>query len=317
MRSLALDLFFVAAFCLPAFGQLQAIFARRGNWEAFVPQQPALVILTIWPLTLSAVLALAGPDWFLRRTSDDRRQPMPLAILLWAIVPVALAWLATATETARLLFPRYVIVSAPAATLLGVMCLRLAPWRSLQIILGLGIALYAVRSSGIVEQLRTDGRLIADRADDWRSAIAWFNEQPGHEKHPVLVRSWLIEADGLRQPHARELEDYCLYPVTSLYPIDADRQRLIPLPRTSAGKLPAEVRERIRAAGGAWLVLGGRAEAADSIVRDLLANLSGGPSRLRTQDSSRHEEGPWWIHEDRAFGAVRLLAIRRYAPTEP
>jgi hypothetical protein len=231
----------------------------------------------------------------------------PLVVLLWAIVPVAIAWLLTATDVARVLFPRYVIVSAPAATLLAVLCLRMVPSRSLQIVLGLGLAAFALRSSHIVEQYQLDRRYIADRRDDWRGAIAFFNQQAGHDQHPVLVRSWLIEADGLATSHSRELADYCLYPVTSIYSLDAERNRLIPLPRTSSGKLDAETIEQIRHSGGAWLILGGRPAVADTIEREIVGRVQGSKFKVRSPE--------WAVAERRSFGNVRVLLIRP-GPTE-
>lgn len=326
--SLSFDLFLTLAFCLPVLGHLQTIFSRRANWAQFVPQQPVSAILTTWPASLAGLLVLI--DWLVRRGRRFRRldgtsaansssQAPPgsvgpteptLAVLLWAIVPVALAWLATATDVARLLFPRYVIVSAPAATLLAVMAIRLAPWRSLQIVLGLGIALFALRTSGIVEQFQRDSQIIADRPDDWRSAVAYFNAQPGHDKHPVLVRTWLIEADGLRDEHDRALADYCLYPVTSLYPIDAQRERLIALPRTRSGHLAQDVREQIRASGGAWLVLGGRPEVADSIEANIVRGLGARGSGARGQRSEVRGQKAWRVAQSASFGNVRVVLIR-------
>ena len=291
-RAIVLDLFFIAAFCLPAYGHLQTIFSRRTNWAAFVPQQPATAILTIWPAGLAAVIAIVNIDWFVRRASAGDNEKPPLAVLLWAIVPVALAWLATATDTARLLFPRYVIVSAPAATLLAVMCLRLLPGRSLPVIVGLGIGIFALRTSGMVEQFQADGRFIADRRGDWRAAMHHFNEQPGHRSYPVLVHTGLIESDALRTSRDRRLAGYCLFPVTSLYPIDASRDRLIPLPRTGPSRLTPEARLRIETAGGAWIIAVG-----------------GESSGFRVQGSG--SDAAWRMVHERSFGSIHVLALRR------
>jgi hypothetical protein len=227
----------------------------------------------------------------------------PLVVLVWALVPVAVAWLLTATDVARVLFPRYVITSAPAATLLAVLCLRMVPSRSLQVVLGLGLAAFALRSSHVIEQYQLDRRFIADRPDNWRGAIAYFNEQAG-DQHPVLVRTWLIEADGLATSHSRELADYCLYPVTSIYPLAADRRRLVPLPRTQSGKLDAATVERIRASGGAWLILGGRAEVTDHVATEIMQGVQS--SKFKVQGSRTL----WEIAEQQSFGNVRVVLIR-------
>jgi hypothetical protein len=297
-RFLALDLFLLLAFCLPAFGHLQGMFARRGNWSVFVPQQPATAILTLWPASFAAAIVLPNVDWFIRRSAAPKRELAPLAVLLWALVPVSLAWLATATDTARLLFPRYVVASAPAATLLAVMCLRLLPWKSLQVVVGIGIALFALRTSGVIEQFHVDGRFIADRRGDWRAAIRHFNEQPGHDSYPVLVHTGLIESDALRSSHDRRLADYCLFPVTSLYPIDAERDRLIPLPRTNAGRLEPAVRQRIETSGGAWLIASGKQ---GSGFRK--------GSGFRVQGSGQDTQ--WHVASARSFGTLHVIELRR------
>jgi hypothetical protein len=306
-RSLALDLFLMAAFCLPALGHLQEVFARRGNWTAFVHKQPAVAIVTFWPGSLAAALVLVNADWFTRRAVD--RQPLAaIAMLCWLLVPVSLAWLATASGLAPLLHWRYVAVTAPAATLLAALCVRLAPWKSLQIVLGLGIAAFALRSSYMAEQFRQDGRFLADRQSDWRAAIAHFNDQPEHDRHPVLVATALIEADALRTSPDRRLADYCLFPVTSLYPIDAERERLIPLPRTTAGRLDADVSQRIRESGGAWLIIGRGTDAAARIERDVLASL---------ESSGKRENPTWQIESHVPFGSVHVIFLRRGSSPTP
>jgi mannosyltransferase len=313
-KSLTLDLFFIAAFCVPALGNLQAIYGRRTNWAAFVTQQPATEILDIWPAGWAALLALIFADRLviprkaggsLRSTPATPASELPpLAVLLWLLVPLAIAWFLTATDTARLLFRRYVVVSASAATLLTVLCLRMVPFRSLQVVLGIGIAAFGLRSSFLVEQYRLDRRFIADRPDDWRGAIAHFNAAPNHDRYPVLVRSWLIEADGLHSAPSRELVDYCLYPVHSLYAIDAARSRLIPLPRSNAGQIDADTVRQIREAGGAWLILGGRAELADRIERELVARVAGRPPNVARQQRT------WSLADRRQFGNVRIALLR-------
>jgi mannosyltransferase len=330
-KSLTLDLFFIVAFCLPAIGNLLQIYGRRTNWEAFVGQKPVTEVLNLWPAAWGAVLAILWADSFVRINEDGTqagRESMvatsmplakstspltpdpelpPLVVLLWELVPVGLAWLLTATDVARVLFPRYVIASAPAATLLAVLCLRMVPSRSLQAVLAIGLAAFALRSSHVIDQYQLHGRFIGDRRDDWRGAITFFSEHAEHDQYPVLVRSWLIEADGLATSHTPELAEYCLYPVTSIYPLAANRDRLVPLPRTGGGKLDAETIEQIRTSGGAWLILGGRPEITDNIAAEIL---------LRVQGSKFKERNPeWTIAERRSFGDVRVFLVRPL-PTE-
>jgi hypothetical protein len=232
--------------------------------------------------------------------------------LCWLLVPVSLAWLATETDAARVFFPRYLIVSAPAAFVLTAMCVRLAPGQWAQVALGIVLALAALGTSRSVEQFALDGRLLADRSDDWRSAITFFNKQSERGRYPVLVRSWLIEADGLRQPHDPYLVAYCLYPVTGLYPIDAHTDRLVPLPRTDSGRMEPALLDRLRSSGGVWLILGGSPEVTARIERDLMRIL---PTQDSSQESQRSQvggqQGDWHIAVRRTFGNVQVLLIQR------
>jgi hypothetical protein len=150
-----------------------------------------------------------------------------------------------------------------------------------------------MRTGGLIEQFQQDGRFIADRRGDWRGAIAHFNAQPEHDRYPVLVHTRLIESDALRDKHDRRLEEYCLFPVTSLYPIDAARERLVPLPRTTPGRLEPAVRQRIEDNGGAWVIVSGQG------------------SEFRVQGSGQDTRSRWRIVYERSFGTVHVIQLRR------
>jgi hypothetical protein len=117
----------------------------------------------------------------------------------------------------------------------------------------------------------------------------------------VLVASGLIEADSLREPHGELLEDYCLLPVTSLYPLDADRSDMFPLPMQEPGRLEQVVEMLLIHRGGAWLIVRGDRQAGQRVAARIRANLqrSSGP-----ETSSR-----WRVQEARSFGLVQVLLL--------
>lgn len=318
---LALDLFFLATLAAPAAWNVLAIAERRGNWQAFVAQQPAFEVLRLLPWTGAILFVLVDPDAFLRtatRSGQEGKHLAPrdalisrsemftmaelplLLVLCWLLIPLGIAWTLTEADAARLFFPRYLVLSAPAAILLGALCTRLPPLPQARIALGIALVAYAVWSSGIIPQVRAGNRPIAQRREDWRSAVAWLNKQLDERPYPLLVRSGLIEADALRGPHDPLLEEYCLLPVASLYRVQADRGELLPLPYRDAGRLEPDVREAARRSGGAWIVIRGSQRLAENIERRIVRSLS-----------PAGEGQAWQITRQRSFGNVQVALIVR------
>ncbi|HEX5103616.1 MAG TPA: hypothetical protein VFV87_07395, partial [Pirellulaceae bacterium] len=282
---------------------------RRENWHEFVPHQPALEMLRLLPWSAAVVFVLADPDGWLRGASsrpedagvtNERRL---LLALVWLLVPLAAAWLLTETDVARLFHLRYLAVSAPAAILIVATLVRLPPLPTSRVVLAIGIVAYALWSSEIVQQVRYDGRAIADRREDWRSAVGWLNKRISDDPAPILVRSGLIEADALRSEHDRRFADYCLLPVVSLYRLGADRADLHPLPYHNAGRLQPDVQRELLRRGGGWLVIRGSERLSASIEQRIIRSLAATDKR------------PWRVAERRSFGNVQVcrLSLRERA----
>jgi hypothetical protein len=122
----------------------------------------------------------------------------------------------------------------------------------------------------------------------------------------VFAAPFPIEADGLRQPHDELLEDYCLLPVTSLYPLAADRADLFPLPMHEPGKLE-QVREMLIVhRGGAWLIVRGDQQAGQRVAERIRANLE--------RSSAAGTSGKWRTKEARSFGRVQVLLLAADQP---
>ena len=307
--ALVADLFYVAVLAAPAAWNVAAIASRRENWKTFVHQQPAYEMLRLLPWTVVAIFVLVDPDAFLRSASrpkinsgmartDEIPEVRLLLVLCWSLVPVALAWLSTATDFARIFHVRYLALSMPGAMLLAALYVRMPPWPGTRLVLGLAFVGYGVWTSAIVPQLRYDGRAIAHRDEDWRSAVAWLNERLPQQPLPVLVSSGLIEADALRGEHDPLLDDYCLLPVTALYRLQGERDDLVPLPSTDPGAVNREVALRVGRQSGAWLIIRGTERHAASTQRQIVA-------KLTALDSSPGQYN-WRVIETHSFGDVHV-----------
>jgi mannosyltransferase len=298
--------------CLPAIPHLAAIYERRQNWEGFIGVQPAWAIVTLLPWSWGGVVVAAALGWLrLQRqagnSSSDGPQIAPLAAaLIWLFVPVSLAWLATAADVARLFFARYLIASAPAALLLVAACLAFVRQNVGRDVLAVALCAYALWSSQVIDQFRFDGRFIGDRREDWRGATSWLNARYRQDPLPVLVRSGLIEADGLRLPNSDPLlADYCLLPVTSLYRLDVPREDLIPLPIANVGQVADGDRSALEFRGGAWLIVRGSPERLARVL-DEFAQEGLAPATSSHEDSSPSR---------RSFGNVHIILLTSTSET--
>jgi hypothetical protein len=231
-----------------------------------------------------------------------------LLALCWLFVPLLVAWILTVTDVARLFFERYLISSAAAAFVLAGICIRLAPTKLGRWCIAIALVAAAIATSGIVEQLRYDGRVHALRREDWRGAIAYLNVQLDKQPLPVLVRSGLIEADALATNDNPQFRAYCLYPVTSLYPLKAPARDLIPLPTHRAGSLSPAVQQTVRQHRGAWLILRTDKTSAARISRELKNSLVGAERQVDISDG-RWFGGVWVGHLEVAPSAPRMLLL--------
>ena len=276
--SCLLDGFILVLFCLPAVGNIASIFDRRTNWAAFIPLESLDALFDWWPPAVGvgfiAAAALTDRSPARRAPADTPGDPNNTAFLAlvscWLLVPTLCAWMATRFDVARLFFPRYLMVAQPAALAAAALCPDLAPWRRSKIALSLLIVSAALATGGVADRLIHEGRVSAPRGEDWRGAVGWLNEQPEKTQFPVLVYSGLIEANALREPHDPLLEDYCLLPVASLYPLDLEPADMIPLPVHEPGRLDQTAELLVVHRGGAWLIVRGGREAGQKIATEII-----------------------------------------------
>jgi mannosyltransferase len=299
--NLCCDQALVALLCLPAIWNIQHIFAHRANWAAFIKPQPLWEAIHWTPLPWwcwLALLILPAISWQLNKRLDIDGRFLVLTTL-WLVVPLFAAWLATTTDVARLFFPRYVAAALPASALLAGIGIQLINYRWLKLATGVTTVAIAVWSSGIIPQLQYDGRVIAARTEDWRGCVSWLNEQIATDGLPVFVYSGYIEADELVEPHDPILDEYCLSPVNSLYPLDLAPSDMFPLPRTKPGRLPQPGEMLALHRGGCWLVVRGSKDLSQTVATQLKQALQGSAANSN-----------WQIKETRSFGTVQAIEIR-------
>ncbi len=304
-----LDLAIMGVLCLPQLATVRTVFAHRANWAAFIAREPMWTAVEWLPLPAwwwgGLVLAgLLAVGWKLKpRTRNSWLEVSRVYVLVvaWLFIPLSFAWLATWTDTARLFYLRYLVSALPAAALLAGLCIAAIEWRWLRIAVGLLTVVCAVWSGGLAERIVHERRVIEPRGENWRGAMAWLNERLGESGFPVLVFSGLIEADELKQPHAELLEDYCLAPVTSLYPLDVDRGDMFPLGLHEPEKLDQVAEMLVVHRGGTWLVVRSNKETAARIAGEIVVHLKSAavPDVAAT----------WGVAESQSFGKVQALLL--------
>jgi hypothetical protein len=304
--ALARDVALGVLLAAPALGIIREVFGRRQNWKAFVDQQPIWTGVQMLPWAPSALVtaaAVAGWRWT-RRSRADVGVALPTGFglaLAWLLVPVSLAWLATASDAARLLSPRYVAASAPAAIILLALAVSAVPGARLRAIAAGAFAIAGTATSPVIRSLAAGEAPIAWRTDDWRGAVAWFNAHPLHGHGTVMLRTLLIESDALTEtPEDGALAEYSLFPLRSLYPVDAPRSRLMPLRRSNPGELRPEMVAQVDTARFAWLIVGGSQAAAAQVAARICEQLS------------ERSGIPWAPGSAASFGSVSVTLLERH-----
>jgi hypothetical protein len=250
---------------LPAAPHAWEVFQRRENWASFV------VLPTLEQLSSDRFARRAAPlAWYFapalvcvflshldrRRRAFHNQAPefqAPLFLLIvWIAAPVAAAWLLSVTDVTRIFLYRYLIASAAAAPLVAGLLCAACPTRLWRAIAAAGTVAAAVGcvAPDYLHQLARDRRLIADRDENWRSAVAHLRGQD--DQLSVLLYAGLIETKDYAASPDPVLRAYCIFPLNAIYWIDGDRPVL---PLTSLAALPAETCRTIDEQGGAWMLL--------------------------------------------------------------
>jgi hypothetical protein len=174
----------------------------------------------------------------------------------WLLVPLGVTWLTTQLKIAPLFLSRYVIAALPASLLAAALCVRLTKNVAAQSALVGIILAVAVANGKLVQNALRDGRLLHDRQEDWRGAVAKLNSLLADEREqspPILVRSGLIETDDLPNNPSPLFREYCLCPVRGMYNLRSNN--VFPLTTDDPGKLLPEYRSRLRRERSVWLLV--------------------------------------------------------------
>ncbi|HUE74601.1 MAG TPA: glycosyltransferase family 39 protein [Pirellulaceae bacterium] len=235
-RNLVLDLLLAAALAAPGVVQMTHIFERRTNWEAFV-QNPSWqklfteVPFAAWALAGAVVVALTLlvprvlPGNALTRGFASAAQPTasrPNAlwyfVLLGSIlIPLQLSWSITAFDAARIYHIRYLVALVPLSAAAACLAIAWVPWRAVQVTALVALAGWHLYDSRMIVQFGRDGRFLAARSEDWRSAIAFLNSQIQRDPTAIIiVEPSLIEERGSNP------DEYELFAVDGLYRLSHD-----------------------------------------------------------------------------------------------
>lgn len=270
-----LDMVTLAVCCLPAVGHLREIAARRENWATFIDQAPSLMIFR-WDLyvalPLSGLAAMVAVRWARRRTVRDQLPPGKAWLLIgcWLMVPVALVWIMTVTDTARMFMRRYVAASVLAPIVLTGFCFAACQSKAARWLFALVMLTAAVWSGGVFLH---DGSLVKERNEDWRGAVQFIRQSEDDRQLPVLVYAGLVELNATINRDAA-LREYGLLPVTGIYRLDEASRAMIPLPFSGHLQWNDHQRQTIEKAGQAWLILRGKDDMADFLVNQFPGNFS-------------------------------------------
>lgn len=298
-----LDQAVLGLLCLPAAMSVLHIFAKRANWAVFIEQRPLTFAINWMPLPgfwWLMLVIMAATGWQISRNQKFPLIQTRLVVLcfLWLFVPIFVAWMTTQSDVARLFFARYVATTFPAAMLVAGLCVQLIHLRSMRLVMGVATVGAAIWFSGIIPQIQADERVIADRNEDWRGCVAWLNERIGAEGFPVFVESGYIEADELLQPHDALLDQYCLSPVNSLYPLDASVDDVFALPLKEPGRLPQAGEMLAVHRGGCWVVVRGKKERGRAVAAQVSQTLRGSDANAN-----------WKTDVEQSFGRVQVLRV--------
>ena len=175
-RSLALDLSLLALLCLPSWDQLTLIALRRDNWHLFVARRPMSAMLSVfplgtyilWPAALVLVIRLARCNR--RRAAWPAATTEHVGLLLltvcWLLVPMAIAWMATYWDVARLFFRRYLMVASVAPLMMSALLGSLCPTRAQRATLAVLVVSAGLFTVGPIPQLMHDGPIIDHGQED-------------------------------------------------------------------------------------------------------------------------------------------------------
>ena len=257
------------------------IAGHRQNWSRMVDAWPSIALQLdfLIYIALPALGVLGGMAMRLSRSGFRWRSLAASWTIGWVSLPLLIALLSTWSGFAALAMLRYLVVSLAGAIVFAALCHASFASRAYRAILGTVIVVFAIASSGMVEQWRYDGRWIGDRNEPWNELVVWLNERWSVERLPVLLCPGLLEDPALAEDADPRLQEYCRFPLQSLYRLEASPLIAVATPRPT--RLPPRVSQLVSERGGTWLVIRAREEAADLLIDALSGRLAMCPVEKR------------------------------------
>jgi hypothetical protein len=216
--------------CLPAIGHVLKVVQRREMWDSMSGKPAWSDLLTVFPLYPSVLLAGSVAILAIVQRFQGSAAAKPQAswaalslIAVWLLVPLLAAFAIAHLDVARLFLRRYLIAFTIGPSLLTALLSSRLPRCWLQGVAAAIMLCLAIGQSGIIAQLRYDGRAVGDRNEDWRGALAWLRQEYAATGGDVEVYGGLIEEDWstglpLDVRLTPSVAEYLRFPIHSLYP---------------------------------------------------------------------------------------------------
>lgn len=299
-RAWAVMLLALGLLSLPGLAHLAGVFERRHlmDWappnEAFAPVR--LIIQFLEPAVFSAV-AFAVLAVGREKESDAGGSGQQGLVLLWFLAPVVLFSVLPPLAGVNLLQRRYMLVAAPAATL--VMAWLMATARRTGWIRWVPVGVFVVTTFvwNLLPGLQASGTFAQRPIQGWTKA-AQDLETHGRERDLVLLGTGFIEGDLLTRPDPDSVLAAGLsWPLTSHLP-GGGRYRIVGLPATDSDRTRPYLASLLAQAAQTervWII------GVDDVVPRVARTLTGGSG----------PRPPFRVRVDGAYGHVRVIVLER------
>ncbi|HND52924.1 MAG TPA: hypothetical protein PLV92_11025, partial [Pirellulaceae bacterium] len=324
IMAVALDVVVLTAACAAALFHVREIAARRGDWAEFLSAESVWRVLP-WADYLGAAAAGLAVVVFARRSSRDqplywlpRLEPL-VALTAVSVGPWLVASIATHGGVAHLLLYRYLIVPACALPILAAAAVAISPGRAARGFVAFVLVGATLAGNSYFTHAVAERHWPAERNERWRELIADLNREQAEQsadRRLILLCGAMVEDRRLAPSASQEsgaeapdttLIDFCRFPLRSLYRLQVDDARVIPLSTMSTRRLTEAQRRQLVAAGGARLIVRGDEHLTAEIVAELKAELAS-PRVTSSSLSDRHRIRA--TSPPKSYGDLQLVEIQ-------
>ena len=240
---------------IPALPHLRVIADHRAQWPP-----PALQLSDLLGevpgIGIATCLAGCGLALLIRskwkgRTLERREVLLGRSVglsLLISWLSLSFAAMATSWQIAALFHWRYMIIGLTMSPILMAVATSMiaSDWsrwlphvRHAATWWGLTVVILACMVSPIPRQLARDGRVLAERNEDWRALTAHLLNREQTKARPVFLCANLVEDERLRTQPSPDFLEYMSFPLHGHYSLGPEHRRVFPLPTRSTDRLAA------------------------------------------------------------------------------